>query len=246
MGTFSTYTNGVLTFRDKSTFETVAPLAPNVFYTDFVGAGNVALPAAGSAENGVFWTKKIVGAAPPTVAGVANAANGVIACTLTSASQKQDAAFYFDDQLNFDITKGVIFETRVALAVLPSVAAVQAVFGLSSAWIDGPDNASAYLQFGATGSGAILLRSQDGATQKSISSGTTKTAGSFSIYRIDATDVTDVKYFIDGNQVSANNAVPFAATGASAILQPYFAMYKASGTGVGTLHVDYVRVWSGR
>jgi hypothetical protein len=49
-----------------------------------------------------------------------------------------------------------------------------------------------------------------------------------------------VKFFIDGVQVSANGAVAFAATGANAVLQPYLAMYKPSGTGIGTLTVDPV------
>lgn len=233
-------------FYDTSTHERVQVLTGIMYRNDFLGQGSLVIPAAGSAENGVDWVKKIVGAAPPTVAGVANGAGGQVACTLTATSEKQDAALYFGDQLNFDVTKGLIFEARVKLTVLPSAAGVQAVWGLSSAWIDGPDNASDYLEFGATANGAVLMRSQDGTTQASIASGTTVLATDFHIYRIDATDVADIKYFIDGARVSGNAAIGFAATGASAVLQPYFSAYKPSGTGVGTLALDYVKVFASR
>jgi hypothetical protein len=45
---------------------------------DFLGAGSAVIPAAGSAESGVDWVKKIVGAAPPTVGALANAVGGQI------------------------------------------------------------------------------------------------------------------------------------------------------------------------
>ncbi len=246
MPTKAKYVAGVQTFFDSVSFETVAKMSPVVFADDFVGAGSLVIPAAGSAESGVPWTKKIVGAAPPTVAGVANAIGVQVACALTAASEKQDAALYWGDQKGLDVTKGLVFETRVQLSVLPSAAGVQAVFGLSSNWIDGPDSAGQYLQFGATANGNILIRSQDGATQNSIASGITVVNTEWHTFRIDATDVTDVKFFIDGMQVSANGAVAFAATGANAVLQPYVAMYKPSGTGVGTLTADYVKAWMNR
>ena len=235
---------GVAEYYDTSTYELLDRLSPVKFVEDFLGAGSLVIPAAGSAESGVRWVSKIVGAAPPTVAGIANTHK--VALTLTADSQKQDAALYFNDQLNFDMTKALVFEARAAFHVLPSVAAVQGILGLQSAWIDGPDNASYYAEFAATGSGAILLRTKDGVATKSVASGVTVVADEFHIFRIDATDVTDVKFYIDGVQVGQGNGLAFAATGANAVLQPYAAMYKASGTGVGTLYVDAVKVFTGR
>lgn len=246
MATRSKYNAGRLEFIENTTHERVLPLAPIVFYDDFIGAGWQAVPAAGSASNGYQWVKKIVGAGPPTVAGVANGAGGQIACTLTATSEKQDAMLYTDDNKGIDVTKSAIFEARVQLSVLPSAAGVQAAFGLCSSWIDGPDNNTCYLEFGATANGNMLIRSFDGTTTKSIATTVTVLTTEWHTYRIDATDVTDVKYFIDGAQVSANGAVPMAATGTLAVLQPFAQMYKPSGTGVGTLTCDYIRVWNNR
>lgn len=237
---------GNLRFFDDVTFETSRIMAPVDYRDDFLGAGSLVVPAAGSAESGVDWVKKIVGAAPPTVAGVASAAGGQIACTLTNASQKQDALLYFGDQKGFDVTKGLVFEARIKLSVLPSATGVQAVWGLASDWIDGPDNNTCYLQMGASGSGAVSVRSFDGATTISAASGVTLTTADWIICRIDATDITNVQMYINGAGVTTAGQINFAATGTLAVLQPYFGVYKPSGTGVGTLLVDYVKIWSNR
>jgi hypothetical protein len=224
---------------DAATAETLHDLSPLSLSEDFTGPGH-AVPAAGSPSVGYAWVKKIVGAAPPTVAVVANAAGGVMACTLTADSQKQDAAIYTDDKLNFDMTKSAWIEFRIANQVLPTGNA-QIVFGLQSAWIDGPDNASFYAQFSQSASGLVNLRTKDGVNTTSVSSGVTMVAGAYRIFRIDCTDPTNVRFFIDGAEVSGSQ-LSFAATGADAILQPYASVYKASGTGVGTLYIDRIAV----
>lgn len=246
MSTKSRYSGSTLSFYEDTYFETVARHAPMRFEDDFLAAGKLVIPAAGSAESGVPWVKKIVGAAPPTVAGVASAIGGQVACTLTADSQKQDAALYWGDQKGIDVTKGAVFEARFNLAVLPSAASVQAVIGLASDWIDGPDNNTCYLQTGATANGALLVRSYDGVTAISASAGVTLTTADWAIVRIDASDITDVKMYINGAKVTTAGQINFAATGTLAVLQPYAAMYKPSGTGVGTLKVDYIKAWANR
>jgi hypothetical protein len=88
----------------------------------------------------------------------ANAAGGQAAATIDSTSEKQEATLYHGDSLAFDVTKGLVFECRVQLKTLPSAAAVEAVWGLQSAWIDSPDNDSYNAGFGATGSGVVNMR----------------------------------------------------------------------------------------
>ena len=248
MTTRAKYRGSVQTFYDDGqSYETVERMSGLRFIEDFVGAGAQVIPAVGSAVDGFPWVKKLVETAgTPTVAGVANAGGGIMQCALDATSEKQEATLYWGDSKGLDVTKGFIVEWRANLHVLPSVAGVEAVFGVSSSWIDGPDNAAEYLEFGANGSGAINLRSQDGTTQNSIASGVTVVADGWHVYRIDAVDLTDIKYFIDGVQVSATNALAFAATGANAILQPYASVYKAAGVGVATLQLDYVKAFMNR
>lgn len=248
MSTKSQYSGGLLNFFDGTTFETILPMAALFFEDDFVGAGyGAAIPAAGSQSAGMPWVKKIVGAGPPTVAQVANAVGGQLACTLLATSEKEDAVLYWNDSKSVDITKGARFEARVNLSVLPSAAGVQAVWGLASNWIDGPDNNTCFVEFGATANGAILMRSFDGTTLISAATGLTVAAGDVHTYHISCRDITNVTFEIDGNiQNTPGQFNLVAATGTLAVLQPYLACYKPSGTGVATLVADFVRTWANR
>ena len=242
-GTIRDADGNVRSFYDTNTAETLLRFNPIVIEDDFTGAGHTAgSPAAGSPVAGYAWVKKIVGSGPPTVAVVANSAGGVVACALTATSEKEDAALYMNDQLTYDVTKNLVYEARAAFSVLPSVAGVEMVFGLQSAWIDGPDNASYYLRFQANGSGAINCQSKDGVNTFSIASGVTLVAGAYHLFRIDASNLTDVAFYIDGTRVNATNSISFAATAPNSILQLYSSAYKASGTGVGTLNLDAISV----
>ncbi len=147
MTTRSRWDAGSQIFFEDAKMETVAAMAPVQFSEEFIGAGHSAgFPT--SATAGYAWIKKIVGAAPPTAALVANGAAGVAQLALTSTSEKQEATLYFADNLALDVTKKLQAEFTAALTVAPSAASVQAVFGLAQAWADGPDNIARYLEFG--------------------------------------------------------------------------------------------------
>jgi hypothetical protein len=245
------YVNGVVETYDDVTQEIVETTAANFFCEDFVGASHSAgFPT--SATQGYPWVKKIVGAAPPTVAPVVNASGGITQLALTSTSEKQDAVLYAADARSWDMTKNAVFEVRAALTVPPSAAGVQAVWGLAANWIDGPDNNSFYVEFGCTANANLLIRTQDGVTQNSIAAAQIGGPAialdtNQHIFRIRAVGVNgDLEFSVDGNRVSVINAVAFAAAGANAILQPYIAVYKPSGTGVATLQVDKVQMSMGR
>ena len=208
---------------------------------DFIGAGH-----AGSPATGYPWVKKTVQTGgTPTVAIVANAAAGIAALALDAASEKQEATLYANDQRNWDVTRNLVFEARAAFSVIPA-GVVEMVFGLQSAWIDGPDNAAGVVRFQASASGLVNMQTYDGTTNISASSGVTLVAGAFHIFRIDASSVTNIRFFIDGVEVSATGQFAFAATGASAVLQPYASVYKASGTGAGTMQIDVIQAAADR
>ncbi len=227
---------------DGTTFETLQALYPVVFKDDFVGA-DIVVPASGSVESGVAWSKKIVGAAPPTVAKAANCVNGEVTCALTADSQKQDAALHMNDQLNFSIAQGAVFECRATLSVLPTGNGI-ASFGLWGAWGDG---GSAYrVGFEVPAGGLVACESDDNATDTSASSGITLVAGEYHIFRIDCTSQTDIKFFIDGVAVATATTFANAASASNSKCQPHAGLYKASGTGLGTLVVDYINVWQNR
>lgn len=232
---------------DAATSETITRYTTVILDEDFIGPSHVG--AAGIptvATVGYPWIQKTVKTGgTPTVAAIANAGGGVIRLALDATSEKQEASLYAADVLNWDMTKSTIWEVRVSNHVLPT-GVVEMVYGLQSAWIDGPDNASFYAEFQQLSSGVVNFRTKDGVQTLSNASSTTMVVDTFHNFRIDATDVTNVRFFIDGTEVSTPKQMSFAATGANAILQPYFTVYKASGTGVGTLDLDMVQVGMNR
>lgn len=239
---YNWHNTGKQVFYDNSTYETLHGMYPIYFCDDFNGA-DLVIPASGSDESGCKWTKKIVGAAPPTVAKAADTVNGYALCSLTSASQKQDAALHWDDQLSLSLAQGIIFECRLALTTLPTLNAI-ASWGLWGAWADG---GSAYrVGFEAPAGGLVACESDDNATDTSASSGETLLTTEYHVYRIDCTTQSDIKFFINGARVASSTTFNNAASAANSKCQPHFGLYKASGAGLGVMAVDYVKIWMNR
>jgi hypothetical protein len=237
------YYGGFPIVTDSVTGEVTTNSSPIFFYDDFMGAGHLAIPTTASA--GSNWCSKIVKTAGTvTVSAIVN--TGFLSHITDATSEKQDAVLYCADQRAYTVNQGLQYETRMQLGVIPT-AGTKAVAGVAAAWADGPNNIAQYLRFAVNGNGTILCESQDGSTQLSVSTGITVTTTTEAhILRIDATDVTNVMFFVDGAQVCASTTFPFAATGANAQVQPYSSVYKASGTSVGTLNLDYVAIWQNR
>jgi len=239
---YNWHESGRQVFYDGVTFETLKAMFPVVFYDDFIGADVVFL-ASGAAAEGCVWTKKIVGAAPPTVAKVADSVNGLVLGSLTSDDQKQDAALHMNDELMFSIAQGAIFEARLALTTLPTLLGV-ASFGLWGAWKDAGSDYR--VGFEVPAGGIVTCESDDNATDLSAASTVTLVAGVYHIFRIDCTNQADIKFFIDGVRVCASTTFANVASAANSKCQPHLGLYKASGAGLGVLSVDYVKVWQNR
>lgn len=231
---------------DAATGETIARFSAVILEDEFTYP-IATIPTQGAPVIGYPWVKRTVQTGgTPSVVITANAAGGTVRLALDATSEKQEASFYCNDQLNWDMTKSAVFEARVANHVVPSAAAVEMVFGLQSVWIDGPDNASFYAEFQQLANGNVNMRTKDGVQTLSNATGVAMVVDVFHTFRIDATNPANVRFFIDANEVSLTNQMSFAATGASAILQPYVSVYKASGVGVGTIDLDMIQLGMNR
>jgi len=243
MGTKSAYNwrgTGRMAFWDAATYETFKADYPINFYDDFIGA-DVVIPATGAVESGCKWSKKIT--ANATVAKTADGVNGLVDCSLTNASEAQEGALQMNDELMFSIAQGAIFEARLSLTTLPTLNGV-ASFGLHGAYAAGGSNFRVGFEIPA--GGLCACESDDNATDTSASSGSTLVAGTYYIFRIDCTDQTNIKFFINGLRVASSTTFANAASASNSKCQPHFGMYKASGAGLGVISVDYVKIWQDR
>lgn len=242
MGTKSRFRNGMLEYYDpaQSHERTAVVGAPVTFYDDFLGT---------SISTGVgFWTPINVSTSTNGVPVLrANIANGIARIQLHSTgstANNQESGLTWGDQLPFDLDQGLVFETRVAQATLVSGAA-SIVWGLGSALSTIPDSMTVNAWFRADSS-QITVETDDNVTNNDdIATGQNMAAGTFRVFRIDATNTADVLFYIDGAEVASTTTFSVAASTVG--VQPFFyAVKSTASTGVGILDIDYVRVWQKR
>lgn len=233
MTTRSRFVSGILTYFDRTTQETVAPLAPVVFYDDFLG----------NALNTTAWGALDTAAATEAV--VADAANGVVGLALDATSEAQLGGISWADQRTLVLNQGLIFEARFRLSVLPT-GAVIAIVGLQGDHNAAADTVAESVWFRADGNGVITVENDDTSNETSkVATGTTLTTADWIIAKIDCTDISDVKFFINGNRVATSTTFNMS-TVAGLALQPVARISKGIATSVGTLQVDYIRAWMKR
>ena len=242
MSTKSKFIGGILTFFDKSNYESVLPVAPCRFYDDFLGT-DIMIDETGS--NGP-WTPIDVsssGNSTPLIA--ADVANGVARLPLDATNEAQESGLYWGDQRPLVLNQGLIFECGLALQTLPTGTA-EAVWGLAGDYNADADTVAEGIWFKADGGGLVVCEADDTSNEvDDETTGITLVATEFHVFRIDCRVITDIRFFIDGVAVATDETFD-ASTVAALALQPYFHLAKASGTGVGTVDVDYVRVWQNR
>jgi len=242
MGTKADYRNrfgGSLGFYDPSTFETLDIMKAIKFVEDFLGT------AVEPFDGTIVWSVVDVGGATEAI--VADSANGVFKLHMHVTGEAEDAVLYMGDNKNFDVGSGLIFETRIDMGVAPGTG-VCAVFGMAGDHNLAKDSVTEHAWFRLDASLVVKTESDDTTNDNDdTATGITAVAGTYNIFRIDFTDLTDVKFYIDGARVSAGTTFDMSnLTAGEQQMQPYFSLDKASGTGVGDMNIDYVKMWQDR
>jgi hypothetical protein len=228
---------GNQTFIEQSSFETVHAMAPVTFYDDFLGTA--------LREDEIWSTVQV--ALNAAIAVVADAAGGQVSLGMDADNNAEDAVLYWGDQRGIDVSKQAVIEFRARVSVLPTLTA-QFVLGLAGDHNLAKDSVAENAWFKFDGDGAALAESDDTTNDNDdVATGVTVLATEWHIYRIDFTDLADVKFYIDGARVAGDTTFDMSnLAGAELILQPYFSLDKGADTGVGTLLLDYVKLWSNR
>ncbi|MER8941350.1 hypothetical protein NKH82_17845 [Mesorhizobium sp. M0915] len=233
MTTRSRYLNGRIEFFDNVSHERLLPVAPVVFYDDFLG----------NALDTFKWGARDTAGGAEAV--VADAPNGVMGLALDATSEIQLAGIDWADQRTLALNQGLIFEARFRLSVLPT-GAVIVVVGLEGDHNAAVDTVAESIWFRADGNGVITVENDDTANETTkVATGVTLTTADWIVARIDCTDIADVKFYINGERVAATTTFNMSTVPTLA-LQPVARVSKGAATTVGTLQVDYVRTWQNR
>jgi hypothetical protein len=223
----------------KGTYkETLFPFAECMKYDDFLGKLDVT----------TFWTVQDTagGAETKDATGLPG---GWLSLALTNVNEAQTAGLDCADVLDWNIDYGLQFECRAQALVLPTQIA-ELWFGVANANIEttiaagGP---TIHAFFVMDGNGLVCCHTDDNTTSSGlISTGVTLIAGQSACFRIDFTDPASVKFYINGVRVCTTTTFDVSA-GTDVLVQPLMQILKAAAdTGVGTLLVDYVRIWQER
>lgn len=229
---------------DISTHETIEILNAKVkFVDDFLNTTIFT-----TTEHGP-WLKKDTSAAGATFEDiVADQSGGVMKLELDEGqNEKEEAGIYFGDGLTFNLDKGVIFEARAAIHTTPTLQS-EIYFGLANAYVEGPiaeadAGPTVHAFFCFDGALTPTIHTDDASTDNNaIATGVTEVLDTYSIFRIDASDLTSVKFYIDGARVGS--ATTFVMTnGANVVVQPFLMAHKETSAGDGVVYVDYCKVW---
>ena len=231
--------NRFVFFDPHNNHESALPVGDVVFYDDFLGQ------AFDATHN---WTVEDTGAATETL--VADSASGYMALALTNANEKQEAGLHVNDFRNWVLNQGLVFESRCRLQTLPTGVA-EMYIGLAGDYVEGiiaTDGPAEHMFFVADGNGVIVIHADDTANNNDdVATGVTVLATEWHVYKIDCSDITDIRFYIDGERVGSATTIDMS-TVAALVLQPYFMCHKETGAAaeVGTMWIDYVRIYQDR
>jgi len=247
---------------ERSTGETVAVWAPSYFNDDFLGNNTFSTsPGAGS----VWITAKTSNAGAGLVA---SGKNGRAQTDTGATTAQGEYALLYQGVAASGVMHWSLYDSlgsptglQVEMAVVLNTAdasKISAMFGIGDTPAkDGTSHKITYGSYGAVvhldGSLTPTLRTADG-TNTGTGSGTALTSktiatGKTTIFRIDLSDPSNVKFYQDGVRQGAGTVFDMSAiAAANDKFGPFFgvSLVSASSPPRSVLAVDYVRIWSGR
>jgi len=222
-------------------YQTIDCMSPAKFVDDFRGTATLL-------DGTTIWSVVDVSAAGDAApARIADGENGVVEIKMANNDEAEDSVLYWGDERGINVKDGCIYEMRLTPHVLPTLA-VDCVFGLAGDHNLDKDTVTEAVWFKLDGSGVLVCESDDTTNNNDdVATGITLVADTYYNFRIDTTDNTNVKFFVDGVRVGSATTFDISnLSDAEGIMQPYFSLDKASGAGVGTLYIDRVGAWWNR
>ena len=182
---------------------------------------------------------------------VANVAGGVYRLATAAVSEAEAAQLTHGDQLLVDPTKGVVFEARVRLNMPGATVTADERFvvGLASAHTTAQaafDAVVSNVWFRAEGANLNLFVEGDDGTHDTddLDSTFDYAKNTFVVLKIDMSDLTKVKFFVNG--VPSTATVNVSLLTVSTLLQPIFCYQRDAGSEINQLDVDWYRVYQTR
>lgn len=209
-----------------------------IFFEDFLAD----LPAAGTAINGGMTKVETNGLGVTS----SDQANGVAKFAFDAVAEAATAALYLVNA-PFDIDQNPVFETKLAVYDIGDDGALDINFGLASdTHATDFDSVAVYAAFHLDGTDlSVLCQSDDGTTTVAATDSTVDLVDdTFAVFKIDASDKADVKFYINGSRVLSGTTFDISAY--TGTLTPIVHVEKTSNDTTVDVRVDWIRVTSER
>lgn len=237
---------GTQRYSIAATEETIFVPSPVWGYWDFEGI------LGGDPFDGTITWSVVEVLLNTAIAQLADQPCGVMTMIIDADNNAEDAVLYFGDQRSIDLNQHANIEFGLAMPVLPTGGApatgTTVVFGLAHDHNLDKDTVATHAWFRLQGAASILCETDDTTNDNDdVDTGIDLVAGEYHVFRVDAFDMADVKFYIDGNRVCTGTTFDMSnCTADEAIMQPYISLDKAATVTVGTVNLDYVRWWTAR
>lgn len=223
----------------------LAPTSKVDFFDDFLGAH---LQKYTTAENTTSLWKTVETALNTAIGVVADGVGGVVQITVDADDNAEVGVLHWGDNESLLIGQGLIFETRVKWPILPltGTETVQSVVGLAGDHNTSLDtiDVGAWFRIESAANTTLLWEVDDAVTNDDDNdTGITLVADTWYTLKIDASDESNVMFYVDGVLVGTGSMAGITST--TGKVQPYFNISKAvsaNNTGSGTMYIDYVRI----
>ena len=214
-------------------------------FSDFIGQGALPLASATGSGASTFVNHDTSSGGAPTFA-FQSTADGAYMMKMASTSEAEYLATYLGDAVCIPPTKNPIFEARVKLVLAGSTLSAddRIVIGLASARADSLDAIVDHVWFRMEGANNnIFAEGDDGTTDNNDNDTSVDYAsGTYQVFKIDCSDLSDVRFYIDGVQCVLPEKIDVDQMAAGDLLQPYIEIQKDTGAEVHEVHIDYISV----
>jgi hypothetical protein len=215
---------------------------PVVIDEDFVGDWAAAGTALGG-EGRYAWTKTetnglgVISSDEP---------NGVAKFSFDAVAEAATATLYMVNS-PFDVDQSPVAEFRLGIFDIGDDAALDIDFGFAAdAHATNFESANIYAAFHLNGNSlALTVHSDDGVTDTAeTSTSITLVDDEYNVFKVDATDKADVKFYVNGVRVAAGTT--FTLTTHTGGLTPIVMVEKTSNDTTADVRVDRIRAYANR
>lgn len=188
------------------------------------------------------WTIKDTSAAGTPTYLCTSADGGQAVLTCDNTSEAQVVTLYHNDVLMYDIDRLLYMRFIASVSGVDSVTTIS--MGLASGQADTSDNITRNTWFKMDGSAStsnVVCETDDNATDTDDKATNTTLSSTAKLFEIDFSfGTSDIRFLIDGKRVAPTTT--FTMAGATAQMQPFFQLQKASGTGTPALTLKMVEI----